>query len=244
MKLLWTHVKVDLLELRRRPAALFPSLILPGLLFLFMGAPQARDRTSANWIMTAMTVFAVMGITFFRFGVGIAADRVSPWEITLRILPLAPGVRFAARVLVALVVALAAVALMVGLALLLTPAGLALGGWLRWGLALLLGSVPLALFGIALGYWASPRAAVPLANLFYIVLAYTGGLWTPPHLLPDLVARISPYLPTRRYAEVAWAPVLSRAWEVEDWLWLLGYAVAFGILAIWGYQRDEGERYR
>jgi ABC-2 type transport system permease protein len=244
MKLLWAHVKVDLLSLQRRPMSVFAGLILPGLVFLFMGIPQARDQTVANLIMTAMTVFAVLGITFFQFGVAIAAARSSPWELTLRTLPLAPAVRFAARVLVALVVALAAVCLMVSLALLLTPAGLAFAGWLRWGLALLLGSMPLALLGIALGYWARPTAAAPIANLLYLVLAYAGGLWTPPSHLPHLVAQVSPYLPTRRYAEVVWAPVLGQAWRVEDWLWLLGYTAAFGFLAIWGYRRDEGERFR
>jgi ABC-2 type transport system permease protein len=244
MKLLWAHVKVDLLSLQRRPMSVFPGLLAPGLLFLFIGVPNARDQTAANWFMTAMTVFAVLGITFFQFGVAIAAARGSPWELTLRTLPLAPGVRFAARVLVALVMALAAVGLMVSLALLLTPAGLAFAGWLRWGLALLLGSIPLALLGIALGYWARPTAAAPVANLLYMVLAYAGGLWTLPSQLPDLVAQISPYLPTRRYAEVVWAPVRGRVWPVEDWLWLLGYTAAFGALAIWGYQRDEGERFR
>ena len=180
MKLLWAHVKVDLLSLQRRPMSVFPGLILPGLLFLFMGIPHARDQTAANWIMTANTVFAVLGITFFQFGVAIAAARARRGSFTLRTLPLAPWVRFAARVLVALVVALAAVGLMVSLALLLTPAGLAFAGWLRWGLALLLGSVPLALLGIALGYWVSPTPRRPFANLLYIVLAYAGGLWTPP----------------------------------------------------------------
>lgn len=175
-------------------------------------------------------------------GVAIAAARSSPWELTLRTLPLAPWIRFAAMVLVALVVALAAVGLMVSLALLLTPAGLAFAGWLRWGLALLLGSMPLALLGIALGYWVRPTAAAPVANLLYMVLAYAGGLWTPPPQLLDLVAQISPYLPTRRYAEVVWAPVLGQAWPVEAWL--LGYTAAFGFLAIWGYPRDEGERFR
>jgi hypothetical protein len=59
-----------------------------------------------------------------------------------------------------------------------------------------------------------------------------------------LVAQISPYLPTRRYAEVAWALVLGQAWRVEDWLWLLGYTIAFNVLAIWGYRQDEGECFR
>ena len=243
MKLLWAHVKAQTLELLREPFALFPSLLLPGMLFLFFGVTGAGDRTTANLRMTAFTIFAVQGITFNQFGVGIAIERESPWEVFRRTLPLAPQVLFAARVLVVLVFALVVVGVMVAVSLLLTPAGLAPGAWLRWGLALLLGSVPLALLGITLGYWARPRAAAPLANLLYVALAYAGSLWSAPQSLPALVARISPYLPTRRYAEVAWTAVLGRPWRLEDWLWLLGYAVAFGSLAVWGYRRDEGQRY-
>lgn len=244
MKLLAAHIKVQILELLREPSALFPTLFLPAMLFLFFGVPGAGDQTTANLVMTAYTVFAVLGITFFQFGVGIAQDRESPWEVFRRTLPLAPQVLFAARILSALVFALAVVGVMVTISVLLTPAGLAVGGWLRWGAALLLGSVPLALLGLALGYWARPRAAAPLANLLYVALAYAGSLWTPPQSLPNLVAQLSPYLPTRRYAEVAWTAVLGQAWRIEDWLWLLGYAVVFGILAIWGYRRDEGQNYR
>jgi ABC-2 type transport system permease protein len=171
------------------------------------------------------------------------SERESPWEVFRRTLPLAPQVLFAARVLVALVFALVVVGVMVAVALLVTPAGLTLGAWLRWGLALLLGSVPLALLGITLGYWARPRAAAPLANLLYVALAYAGSLWTSPQSLPAVVGRISPYLPTLCYAEVAWTAVLGRPWWLEDWLWLLGYAVAFGSLAVWGYRRDEGQCY-
>ena len=244
MKLLRAHVKAQALELLRERSALFPTLLLPGMLFVFLGVPNAGDRTTANLILTSYTVFAVLGITFFQFGVGIAHERESSWEVFLRTMPVSSQVRFAARVLLGLVFALAVVAIMVTLALLLTPAGLDLGGWLRWGLALLIGSVPLALLGITLGYWASPRAAAPLANLLYVALAYAGSLWTAPQSLPDLVAQISPYLPTRRYVEVAWAAVLDRAWRIEDWLWLLGYAIVFGLLAGWSYRQDEGQRYR
>ena len=69
------------------------------------------------------------------------------------------------------------------------------------------------------------------------------SLWTSPQSLPAVVGRISPYLPTLCYAEVAWTAVLGRPWWLEDWLWLLGYAVAFGSLAVWGYRRDEGQCY-
>ena len=83
----------------------------------------------------------------------------------------------------ALVFALAAVGVVFIAAVLLTPAGLPPGTWLHLSVALLLGSIPFGLLGIALGYWAQAKAALPLANLLYLSLAYAGGLWLPPDRL-------------------------------------------------------------
>src|SRR3712207_2575490 len=132
MKLVWAHAQAHLLELRREPGMLFPTVLLPGLLFLFFGR-GADTRTTANLILTGYMVFAVVGIAFFQFGVNLAHERGSPWELFLRTLPLAPPVRFAARILMALLLALAAAGVVVTLAQLLTSAALPLGGWLRWG---------------------------------------------------------------------------------------------------------------
>lgn len=112
------------------------------------------------------------------------------------------------------------------------------------GLALLLGSVPPGLLGIALGYWVQAKAALPAANLLYLGLAYAGGLWVPPKHLPHPAADISPYLPTRLSNEVTWTVVQGQTWRLEPWLGLVAYAVGIGFLAIWGYRRDEGQNYR
>ena len=68
-----------------------------------------------------------------------------------------------------------------------------------------------ALLGIALGYWAPPKGALPIANLPYLVLAYAGGLWIRPGSLPHAVARASPYLPTRAFADALVAASAGRA---------------------------------
>ena len=36
----------------------------------------------------------------------------------------------------------------------------------------------------------------------------------------------------------------SRTWSPGPWLWIAGYTNATGLLAGWGYRRDEGERHR
>lgn len=244
MKLVYSHFQAQTFELLRLPAYSIPTLAFPSILFLFFGVPNAREPMAAGLLTASYAAFAVLGVAFFQFGVGIAESRHSAWESYMRTFPVGPKVRFAARVLSALVFALASASVVGIVALLSTPVRLSVVAWLRLIAALLLGSVPFALLGIALGYWASPKAALPLANLVYLPLSYVGGLWIQPQSLPGVVAKISPFLPSRRYAEVVWSGVLNLPWQMDPWLWLLGYALFFGLFAVIGYRRDEGQNYR
>ncbi len=243
MKLVWAHFKAEALELLRQPGYLIPTMLFPAMFFWFFAAPSANNVYSANFLTASFAAFAVFGVVFFQFGANAAQDRILPWSTYLRTLPLSPGVRVAARVLSALVFAVATASIVVIVAHLTTPVAFPAGAWPRFVLGLLAGSVPMALLGVALGYWARPKAALPLANLVYLPLSFGGGFWIPPDFLPGVIAKLSPYLPTRQWGEVVWPAVTGGAWELAPWLWLAGYTLAFGGLAVWGYRRDEGARF-
>ena len=87
----------------------------------------------------------------------------------------------------------------------------------RSPLALLVGTVPFAFLGIALGYWAPAEAALPIANLLYLVLAYAGGLWIRPSGLPAAVAAVSPYLPTRALSDALVAAAIGARVDWRAW---------------------------
>src|SRR5205823_7498622 len=140
-------------------------LLFPALLFVFFGLSQPDRR--ANLTMASYAAFAVLGVAFFQFGVGISAERASPWERFLRTLPVSTRARFAARVLTALTFALGAAGIVVAVAVSATPAALGASAWGLLALAVVVGGVPFALLGIAIGYWTSPKAALPLANVLY-----------------------------------------------------------------------------
>lgn len=240
MRLMLAHARVQLLELARLPSFVIPTLAFPSLFFLFWIAPSSRSQP--NVYLASYMGFAVLGIAFFQFGVGIASDRMSPWELYLRTLPVRPATRFAARVVVAAAFAVAASIVVAATAVVTTGAGLSPQRWAALGGALLVGSAPFALLGIAIGYWATPRGALPAANILYLALSYTGGLWSGPRALPDVVQRFSAWLPTRQYADVLWNAAFGGLVLVH-WAWLFAYAVAFGLVAAWGYRRDEGQRF-
>jgi ABC-2 type transport system permease protein len=242
MTLVLAHARAMTVELARHPAYLVPTLAFPAVFFLFFAAPGTN--ADADVRMATFAGFAALGVAFFQFGVGIAAERASPWESYVRTLPVGAGTRLAARVLSAAVFAAAAAAVVIGVAVALTPVGLTPLEWIDLAAALVAGTAPFALLGVAIGYWAPPRAALPLANLLYLGLAYAGGLWFRPQHLPAAAQRASTVLPTRALADVLGAAALGAVPPWRPWIALVGFAAAFAALAAWGYRRDSGRRYR
>ena len=210
------HLSVELaLVLRvllRQPGFWVPTVLFPAMLYSFFGAGLAGQGPAAAYAMASFAVYAVLGVGFYQFGVTVAQDRADPFIRWQRLLPGSAFAPWAARVLAA--IGFSALALLLVLAL-----GKVLGGvvladasaWARLVVVTLLAALPATLMGMALGALVSARAAVPLANLVFLPLAYLGGLWMPPHLLPDAVAAFSVWTPTRAMAELAWAALDGRA---------------------------------
>lgn len=243
MKIVLAHFKDQTLQHLRSPGYLLPTLALPALFYLLFEG-QDTEVGLVTHLTASYSMWAILGVAFYQFGVGIAEERATAWERFLRALPLSAGQRLAGRVLSAGVFAAAAAAVVILEAHLVNPVSVAADRWLPWLGALGAGGMVVAMAGITLGYWASPRAATPVATLAWLLLAYLGGLWALPAELPSWAAAVSPYLPTRLWGEVTWAAVEGRPWSPGPWLGLLAYAGGFAALARWGYRRDEGASYR
>jgi ABC-2 type transport system permease protein len=243
MRIALAHFKDQTLQHLRSPGYLLPTLAMPGLFYFLFEGPDTEVGL-VTFLMASYAMWAILGVAFFQFGVGIAEERATPWERFLRTLPLSAGQRLTGRVLSAALFAAAAAAIVIVEAHLINPVSVPADRWLPWILALLTGGVVVAVGGIAMGYWVSPRAATPLATLAWLLLAYLGGLWATPGELPSWAAEISPYLPTRLWGELTWDGVQGQATSLGAWLGLAAYAVGFAVLAWWGYRRDEGASYR
>ncbi len=231
-----------LLSFGRYPAFAIPSVLLPTMFFVLFGLPNSH--TPHRVVAASFAAYAVLTVVFFLFGVGIAGERETPWESYLRTLPVHVSVRLAARVLAGFVFAAAAAGLLLTVAAVAGWADFGARGWARFLVALIGGAVPLALMGIALGYWVSAKGALPVANVLYLLFSYLGGLWTGPNGLPSIAERVAPFLPTRQWGDLLWPAVLGTPWRPQHWLALFGFTALFAALAAWGYRRDEGQRFR
>lgn len=248
MRLVLTHVRYGLLETLRIPIMVVSVTALPALSFLFFALPNVSDDPVGATASTAsLAVFAAMLICLFQFGVGMAEDRQSPWDPYLRTLPVRPWQRVAGRILVALPFMIVAIIPLLLIAWATTnatasPARLGLGIG-----ALVLGALPLALIGIALGNALPSKAAIAVANVLLLPLAFLGGLFIPPEFLPEVVQRVSPFLPTRGWLELVYGAVLGdgasdvNTTAVVAWG---GWVMIAAALALLAYRRAETKSYR
>ena len=188
---------------------------------------------------------ALLTVTFFQFGVGIATSRD---DAVGGVPPHVAGdsvTRLAGRVLSALAFAAATVGVVAVVGT--TVYGAQLPAWRFAALvvALLLGSIPFALLGIAFGYWLPPRGAAGREPRVPPARDRRGACGRAGDDCPTPADVASQLLPTR-----SWMEVLDSVATGDDPLplhhvaALAGWAVAFGALAWWGYRRDEGERFR
>lgn len=242
MRLVCAHARAETVELLRYPGFVIPTICFPALFFVFFG--QAGSAGAAAAAMSSYAAFAVFGVVFFQFGVGIAQERSAPWQLFLRVLPVAPWQRLAARLCSATLFAVASAGVVIAVAL--GRSTVAVGGydWVRLAVALAAGAIPFGLLGVALGYLLSARAALPIANLVYLGLSYLGGLWTGPDGLHGVARAVSPYLPTRQWSDLVVGAVGVGTWRPASLAWLTAYAAAFALLARFAYRRDELRHFR
>ena len=244
MRLAVAYAKAETRQLLRFPAYWMPTLGFSALALLLFG--RHLERGEPERLFAGFAATALLTVAFFQFGVGIAAGRATPWETYLRTLPVRAGERLAGRVLSALAFAAATTAIVALVATTVYGAAPPASRFAALVVALLLGSLPFAFLGIALGYWLSPRAALPVANLLFLPLAIAGSLWTRPSAdIPREADVASQLLPTRSWVEILDSIATGDApLPLHHVAALAAWGAVFLALARMGYRRDEGERFR
>lgn len=203
---------LNLRILFRQPGFWIPTVLFPAMLYAFFGANSGGGAWAAN-AMASFMVYAVLGVGFFQFGVTVAQDRESAFATWQRTLPGHVAYQWVARISASVVFVTIAVLCVVVVARVMTDVRLGAGAWMRLGFVCFICAITATLMGIALGSVSSARAAVPMANLVYLPLAYLGGLWVPPIAMPAAINTVSQWTPTRAMGELGWAAVNGAPWD-------------------------------
>lgn len=194
----------------REPTALFFSVLMPvGFYALFtsiFGREQAvGELPYAATSLATYGAFGVVSVMLLNPGIGVAEDRTRGW-LRVKMVSATPiGVSLAARVVAALPYALGVIVAMSVASLLIAGPVLGVGTWLRLVAVLVLGGLPFALFGLAVGFVASSNATAAILNAVLFPMVLASGLWIPLEIMPGWVQAVAPFLPTYHLAQLAQA---------------------------------------
>lgn len=253
----WSDVRYILLhagaharQMLRTPAYWITAMAFPLAFFLLFGIMyanlMAEQGRGAEYAITPFILFCTLNVTLTTLAARVAADRESPWENRMRLLPITAASRFAGRLLFIFGFNLVSWIPLLVVASLITDVQLRPVQWVFWLAAVVVGAIPFGLLGIAIGYLVSPQTAMGISSILFLALSFLGGLFIPATILPTVVQRVVPFVPSQEYLQFVYRVIgygdgnVGPGWTV---MLLIGWGVAFAVLALVAYRRDEGIRY-
>jgi ABC-2 type transport system permease protein len=249
------EAKYELLKLIRLPAYVVPTLAFPLVFYSLFGIALQHGKgpfNFATYLVATYGAFGVMNAALFGFGVGTAVERGQGWMLFKRATPMPPFAWFAGKLAACMLFGAFMVACLFTLAATAGGVQLPLGQWLSLAGVQVLGALPFAAFGLAVGSWAGPNSAPAILNILSLPMAFASGMWIPLQMLPGFLRKIAVVLPPYHYAQLALGRVgmaggLGASGGGEPAAKVVAFLAAFTALALWvawkGYRRDEGKTF-
>lgn len=238
-----TYLRYELLRTFRNRRFFILSLGFPLVLyFLIAGASKGVHSIGGTGIsaplyfMAGLASFGTMS-AMLSSGARIATERAAGWNRQLRITPLSPRTYFRAKVMTSYAMALlSAIALFVAGATL--GVSLSAREWLEMTGLLLVGLIPFAALGIALGHVLTPDSIGPAMGGGVSLLAFLGGTWFP--LGSGFLHDVGQFLPSYWLVQASHVALGGSAWPGKAWLVIAVWTGVLSSLAVRAYRRDTG----
>jgi len=248
LPMLAAQSRAQLVQLVRSPFYGLFSLALPIIFWVFFGLPRAHVTmfgvSGGAYLLASYGAYAIANTMLFTFGIGIAWERGRKQDLLMRATPLRPAVYLVARLVAAAAFGLVTLVVLSLLAWLTGGVRLEAGQWATLVWRLLVGSLPLFMLGLAIGYLVTDQASTAVVNLVGLPMFLASGLIIPLRELPDFVQTAAPYLPAYRYGQLAWGAVGAQADPpLTDLLWLAAYTAVFVAIALRAYRIDESSKF-
>jgi len=243
------ETKYEFLKLVRMRTYVLFTLLFPLMFYIFFGLAMGRGQggatTMATYLLGTYGTFAVVGVSLFGFGVGIAVERGLGWLQLKRASPMPPLAGIFARLAVCVMFSAIVIAALFTLGIMFGGVRMPVRQWLALSSTLLAGVLPFCTLGLAIGNYAKPNSAAGLVNIIYLPMAFCSGLWIPIQYLPDFLKHVAVFLPAYHLSQVALTAIHapSDGSVAVHWEALAGFTIVFAGLAWLGYRREQEKMY-
>ncbi len=236
------YTRYELLRTIRNKRITILSLAFPIVLYLAIAAPNRNVADFAGsgvsaplYFMVGLAAFGTMN-AMLAGGGRIAADRAAGWNRQLRVTPLSPRAYLGAKVVCGYLLAVLSIAVLFASGALL-GVRLPADRWLAMSGLILIGLLPFAALGIALGHLLSADSIGPAVGGTVGLLALLGGTWFPING-HGLLQHLAHALPSYWLVQASHVGLADGGWGLEGWLVMGAWTVGLSTLAIRAYRRD------
>lgn len=237
------YTRYELMRALRNRRFFFFSLGFPLVLYFVIAGPQSSDDnfagsgiSAALFYMAGLVSFGTMS-SMISTGARIAGERQAGWTRHLRITPLSTRAYFRAKVVTAYAMACLTIASLY-IAGAILGVRLAAGDWLEMTGLILLGLLPFAALGIALGHMLTVDSIGPAIGGLTALLALVGGTWFP--VTHGFLHDVGQCLPSYWLAQAGHIGTGGAVWGLTGWLVMAAWTVVLSALAGYAYRRDTG----
>ena len=236
-----TYTRYELVRVFRNRRFLIFSLGFPLALYLIIAAPNRSLHNYSGtgislplYYMVGMASFGTM-TSMISSGARIAWERQIGWTRQLRITPLTARAYLRSKVIAAYAMAAAS---LVSLYIAGTILGVTLGAgdWLEMTGLIVLGLLPFAALGIALGHLLGVDALGPAMGGMVSLLALVSGSWFP--VTHGFLHDVGQVLPSYWLVQAGRVPLHGNGWSATGWIVVLGWTAALTLLSVFVYRRD------
>ncbi|MEC4806718.1 MAG: ABC transporter ATP-binding protein/permease [Jaaginema sp. PMC 1079.18] len=240
LKILGQQTWAEALQLYRKPLYLIGALLLSGGLATILPS-SIRNQTQLLPILVYVSAITFILFSVDRLGKQIALERVEGWLKLVKVTPLPPGIYILAKLLIAIFILLLNFVTIFGIGIFTFHLEISFLAVLQVAGALLLGVIPFALLGIALGYIIPPKSVDSIAGLVLVIGLFSAGAM--PIKIEQLSFLqnffvISPFFHYQKIIDfVAHSEDNNRL--ILHILWLFFYSIAASAIAQYAYQRDR-----
>ncbi|GKV57188.1 putative transport permease YvfS [Sporosarcina sp. NCCP-2222] len=243
MSMLLRECKVEVIRIFRNPYFIFWSLLMPIVFYvIFTKVVNQGMENQAEWnayFLMSIAAFSVMGSSIMTLGIRMVQEKSEGWTILLRVTPLPASYYFIAKMVGQSAVHIFSICIIFLSGFLINGVTMPIGEWILCGGWILLGSAPFLAMGLLVGTMKKVDTASGVSNIFYLLLAITGGLWMPMEILPKLVQTIGMWLPAFHYGNGAWSIVRGDFPEVKNVLILVMYLLLFMVISVYSRRKQE-----
>jgi ABC-2 type transport system permease protein len=250
-----TVLSIELRRLLRNRRTVIFALILPVVVFLFVGTNKTYANLNAAGVVGQTTpahanVSAYLMVSMALYGAALATtaggamvsiERAQGWSRQLRLTPLSPTVYIIIKAMVAMVLGLSSVmaVFIVGKA---TGVPHMYTGyaylWFATAAAAWIGSLVFAALGLFIGYLLPSENVMQFLGLVMAAISFAGGLFYPLNHAAQALQDIAKWTPMYGLNQLVHAPILGGSidimWIVNAAAWLVIFVTGAVLL----FRRD------